>query len=244
MNKKKLIILFFVLTILLCISFSLFSSTYAKYHTNSSSYDEGRVAFWGVDIDVDSDKLFDSSYKLTDDTIVISSTLSVLAPGTSGSTVVNISGKPEVSSKFNLEFIKISDVFLKQGQYLNLSTDDPDKKNDQFLLANDYYPLVYTLSVKEGSNPVTIIKTGTLEQIETEFSKYIEENYKNRVFSAGEQLDTTFTISWSWASNLNNQADSWLGITSGGVTNPALVQNIDYSVVANYRFLLTVIQVD
>lgn len=243
--KKRPMILFIILIVLLCVSFCLLSSTYAKYYTNSSSHDEGRVAIWGVDVNVNSDTLFDTNYKTTSDTVIVSSssTAGIIAPGTSGSTSIIITGSPEVSSIFNLEFNTISDVFIKNGQYLDLSTDDPDKQNDEFLLASDYYPIVYTLTVKEKDNPEFIIAEGTLKYLEAEFNNYYEENYETRIFTPGEVLDTTFTISWTWASNLNNQADSWLGITSGGVIDPSLVVNTDYSVIANYEFFLSVIQV-
>lgn len=55
----------------------------------------------------------------------------------------------------------------------------------------------------------------------------MKKKYETRIFTLGGVLVTTFTISWTWASNINNQTDSWLGITSGGVIDPSLVLNTD-----------------
>lgn len=245
MNKKRLVTLAFILIIVFSISVSILSVSYARYRTTSSSKDDGRVAIWGVNIDLGESDIFQKVYKKTDDTIIVSSESSVIAPGTSGNATIQITGTPEVSSMFVLKFDAIKEVFLKSGTYLDLTTDDPDKQSDVFLLANDYYPVVFTLSVQEQEETPVVLETGTLIDIETALNNYQTTYYDTKVFNPGDELKTTFVLSWEWAGNKNNQADTWLGASySKGVEDVGKTVDVDYCFNVQYEFLFTVIQVD
>ena len=245
MNKKRLFSMFCILLIVMSVSFSLLAVTYARYRTQSSSLDSGRVALWGVAIDVDSNDIFQKVYKKTDSTVIVSSDEQVVSPGATGMATFTISGKPEVSTQFILEFNALQEVFLKAGTYLDLSTDDLDKQSDVFLLASDYYPVVFTLTVQEKEEFPKEIKKGTLKEVEQALTSYQTSYYDTKVFTPSEDLKTKFTLTWEWPSNLNNYADTWLGVSyAKGVEDAGLVLNNDYCFTIKYEFLLTVIQVD
>ena len=245
MNKKRLFSMFCILLIVMSVSFSLLAVTYARYRTQSSSLDSGRVALWGVAIDVDSNDIFQKVYKKTDSTVIVSSDEQVVSPGATGKATITITGKPEVSTQFILEFNALQEVFLKAGTYLDLSTDDQDKQSDVFLLASDYYPVVFTLTVQEKEELPKEIKKGTLKEVEQALTSYQTSYYDTKVFTPSEDLKTKFTLTWEWPSNLNNYADTWLGVSyAKGVEDAGLVLNNDYCFTIKYEFLLTVIQVD
>lgn len=245
MNKKRLFTIFCILVIVMSVSFSLLAVTYARYRTQSSSLDSGRVALWGVTIDVDSNDIFQKVYKKTDSTVIVSSDEQVVSPGATGMATITISGIPEVSTQFILEFNALQEVFLKAGTYLDLSTDDLDKQSDVFLLASDYYPVVFTLTVQEKEELPKEIKKGTLKEVEQALTSYQTSYYDTKVFTPGEDLKTKFTLTWEWPSNLNNYADTWLGVSyAKGAQDAGLVLNNDYCFTIKYEFLLTVIQVD
>ena len=245
MNKKRLVTLAFILVIVMSVSLSLLAVSYARYRTNSASLDSGRVALWGVTIDVQSNDIFQKVYKKSDTTVIVSSNEEVVAPGTSGQATITITGTPEVSSKFILDFTAINEVFLKAGTYLDISTDDKDKQNDVFLLASDYYPVVFTLTVQEKEELPKEIKRGTLKEVEAALNAYQGSYYDTKVFTPGEDLKTKFVLTWEWASNLNNYADTWLGMSyANGVQDLGLTANTDYCFTIKYELLLTVIQVD
>ena len=243
MKKEKLLTLVFITIIVFFVFISLLSVSYAKYITNSSSSDTSRVAIWGVEIDIDSDDLFKTEYQKSDSTVVVSSSSKVIAPGTSGSSTFKISGTPEVSSMLIIDFSADHDLFLKSGTYLNLSTED--NETDVFLLVNDYYPIVYTLEVKIGDQVPVELVSGSLKDIEQAVTDYQQTYLDSLVFMPNNSVDTVFTLTWRYASNLNNSADTWLGMSNAnGVQDMGLVKYTDYSFDIEFDFSITVIQID
>lgn len=245
MNNKRLFFVTCVFVIAFSISLSLVSITLGRYYSTVSSDDNSRVAVWGVSIDLDSEDIFQKQYKKSDSTIVVKSESLVVAPGTSGSATITISGVSEVKSKFMLAFSATNDVFLKSGTYLDYTTDDKDKQSDVFLLANDYYPLVFTLTVQENDGLVKELKQGKLSEVADALNNYQTTYYDSKVFNAAEDIKTTFVLSWTWSKSLNDKADTWLGTTyAKGSVDDGLVLNDDYNYSIEYEFEITVIQVD
>ncbi len=201
--------------------------TFAKYVTTGNGGATARVAKFGVTMSVANDTAFKKTYA-TDDT-PISGTITnsvdsnghenLVAPGTKGSNfvVLSISGKPEVAVNVKIE-ASGTDVFLKAGKYPDLTTA---ADGDEFILANDYYPITYTLTKTGESDPV---KTGNLDAIIdylnnlNNLSGNPSGNYKantdlSKVFG-------TYTLSWEWKfEGGNDQADTLLGaVTAGGIS--------------------------
>ena len=192
------------------------SGTFAKYVTTADVADTARVAKWGVTVTA-TGSLFETKYdndgEIEKDkngdviayTVVSSGTDDVVAPGTAKADglTFSITGTPEVAVNIDFNISNVKDVLLPAGTYLDYTTGNDT--TDEFNLANDYYPIVFSL--KKGG---TEVKKGTMADIES-YLNSIEGNYP-----AGTNLTTTFgtyTLSWSWefGDSANNKADTFLG---------------------------------
>lgn len=200
------------------------SGTFAKYVTSADVNDSARVAKWGVAVTA-TGSLFENQYANDGEvekdkggndisyTVVSSASDDVVAPGTAkeDGLAFSITGTPEVAVNINFNITGVSDVCLPAGTYLDYTTGN--NATDDFTLADDYYPIVYTLE-KGGS----VVKTGTLAEIEG-YLDSIEGNY-----AANTDLTSTFgnyTLSWSWVfgDSANNQADTYLGQVAAGIAD-------------------------
>lgn len=133
MKKNRMMRLASVLLVLVLLTTSVISGTFAKYTTQDSASDAARVAKWGVELQVVGN-LFGASYKDnivitkedTDDTITVQASdwynrdaaTDVVAPGTANPNgfTFSLNGKPEVDGKVTTT-MKIQNVFLKAGTY-------------------------------------------------------------------------------------------------------------------------------
>lgn len=194
--------------------------TFAKYVTTGGGHESARVAKFGVTMSVATDTAFKKTYA-TDDT-PISGTITnsvdsnghenLVAPGTKGSNfvVLSISGEPEVAVNVKIE-ASGTDVFLKAGKYPDLTTA---ADGDEFILANDYYPITYTLTKTGDPTPVV---EGKLNDI----IKYLNDRSGNYEANTNlSQVFGTYTLSWEWMfEGGNDQADTLLGaVTAGGIS--------------------------
>lgn len=230
------------------------SGTFAKYVTSDSATDSARVAKFGVTVEVDGDDAFATSYKTENSTYKETMTYSVVAdanvvaPGTAmkDALTFTIAGTPEVAVEVAFAVTDIKDVKLPAGTYLDWTKADYDADDvnydadtdaiEKFALANDYHPIVWTLTVSdEGEN--NVIKTGTLTEIETAINAYIEAKPN---YEAGTKLDETYTLSWAWAFDQGQDAaDTYLGnVAAGKITDD------NCSTTVSFDFSITVTQVD
>ena len=198
--------------------------TFAKYVTSGGGHESARVAKFGVTMSVANETAFKKTYATDDTPVSATITNSVnsintdhlVAPGTKGSNfvVLSISGTPEVAVNVKIE-ANGTDVFLKAGEYLDLTTA---ANSDKFTLATDYYPITYTLTKTGAATPVV---TGKLDAI----IEYLNDRSGN--YPANTDLTSEigeYKLSWEWKfKDGNDKADTLLGaITAGGMTSPAL----------------------
>lgn len=227
MKKNKMMRAASGLLVATLLTTSVISGTFAKYITTATASDVAQVAKWGVGI-VTSGSLFAKTYTaddttITDDAIknsIVSSSDQgeVVAPGTNNNTglTFEITGKPEVAFSLDVDVTaadgvsEVKDVFLKAGTYADLTTGDNAK--DYFELADDYYPINYTL--KKGT---TEVETGKL----TDIKGYLEG--LSKVYSAGTELNSdTYVLTWEWkfkddgTDNKRDKADTFLGALAAG----------------------------
>lgn len=198
--------------------------TFAKYVTTGGGHETARVAKFGVTMSVANDKAFKQKYTKDDTTVPDSAQINysvessgpenLVAPGTKGSNfvVLSIKGTPEVAVNVKIA-AEGHDVFLKAGEYLDLTTA---ADRDKFTLATDYYPITYTLTKTGAEAPVV---KGNLNDI-IEYLNKLSGNYK-----AKTDLTSTigeYKLSWEWKfEGGNDKADTLLGaITAGGMTTP------------------------
>ena len=203
------------------------SGTYAKYVTSASGSDTARVAKWGVQIATTTQGLFKDQYE-NDETIgstAIGAGFSVdsedgkfvVAPGTNGSVQFSISGQPEVAVDVTIDMTVTKDVVIPKDTVV---AGTP--------LAAPYTPVVFTLN-----NGISDIASGTLAQIESALEA------ESTQYGANTNLAKTYTLSWAWAINGNNDADTYLGnVAAGTVTDANTITDIVYA------FTITVTQID
>ncbi len=253
------------LLVMLClITTCAIGTTFARYTTSGSTGDSARVAKWGVVLTIDGDTMFSNQYA-TDDTTNYAGSVSVLsqenadgssdkvvAPGTAsvvktdstGALVAtnakfSIKGAPEVAVNVNVEITDVSDIFLKAGTYTDYTIandgngDEGDGYTSTFDLADDYYPVIFTLN-KDGSQ----VATGTLQDI----YDYFATNWTNVQYAPNTTLDVEFELSWAWAIDQNNQADTLLGNLAEGTAT--LDDATLYSTNVSYGISISVTQID
>ena len=232
---------------LVLITSSFVGGTFAKYTTSGTGRDSARVAKFGVTITADADEMFKRQYETKSGSSSTSITYSVdssdrrndlVAPGTKCENAMTFSlkGQPEVAVNVNVD-IHGYDVFLKKSDNLkDVTTADPFAT---FQLAEDYYPVVFTL-YKNGAKVDSVKK---ISDIQTYFAG-VSGNYP-----ANSNLDDllgVYTISWEWEFDGNDKADTLLGYLTNKRSGFGLEMGSDKDYQSGLHFILiaTVTQID
>ena len=185
MKKNRMMRLTSVLLVLVLLTTSVISGTFAKYVTTDSATDSARVAKWGVTVDVTGDTAFSDSYA-TDDTTVTNIANSVVTAGATGDSLVapgttgslggfTISGKPEVAAN-----IKIAPTLTVENWAID---------GDDF-----YCPITITV----GTTPISGLSYDTAAAFKTAVENAIKADYN---VNPNTQIDTASSYSWAWAFN-------------------------------------------
>lgn len=206
-NKKKLMMVLsiaFMLTMVVCMG----AFTFAKYvSSQTTGNQQANTAQWGFTISADATKLFGTDYSLesaaaatvveTGNGVAVKAEgdNNLVAPGTTGSLTLVLSGKAEVLAK--VSFVANSDV--------------------KDIYVNDYYPVKWT--VTENGSPICSGKklSEALDFVKTSISGL----GTNGVIAPGTDLSKTYVLTWVWdfdGADTNHQQDTLLGLLSGGMT--------------------------
>ena len=199
--NRKLFKLVAILLILVLLSSSVLSTTFAKYVTRTDVTDEARVAQWGVVIRTSVDSLFSKTYTSTkgdDNIIVVRAEENVVAPGTSKSIHIDtdITGTPEVA----FEVSNQADVELGE----NWVGED----------GTYYCPLYFDVNGKE-KNGMQFSNADEFESwIEREVARVVGQYLPGtNLAELGEEMN--IDISWRWAFDndvySNDIDDTFLG---------------------------------
>ena len=224
--------------------------TFAKYVTTGRGHESARVAKFGVTMSVANDKAFKQTYDT--DNASISGTISksveysgngdenLVAPGTKGSepVVLSIKGTPEVAVNVKIA-AEGHDVFLKAGEYLNLTTA---ADGDKFNLATDYYPITYTLTKNGAAAPVV---TGKLDDI-IDYLNGLSKDYPANTDLTSAIGELTLSWEWKFDDTIANkdQADTLLGTLAASGPNSLGVNLENYSPQVLLILTATVTQID
>jgi len=145
--------------------------------------------------------------------------VNVVAPGTDGSIDFSISGTPEVAVAVTFAVNVTEDVIIPSGTEIAEGNT----------LAAAYTPVVFTLEDSEG----TEIGTGTLTDIKDALVAL------TAAYPPNTPLDETYTLSWEWAFDGNDEADTYLGnVAAGKITDADTKTGIDFD------FTITVDQIN
>lgn len=224
--------------------------TFAKYVITGGGHESARVAKFGVTMSVANDKAFKQTYDT--DNASISGTISksveysgngdenLVAPGTKGSepVVLSIKGTPEVAVNVKIA-AEGHDVFLKAGEYLNLTTA---ADGDKFNLATDYYPITYTLTKNGAAAPVV---TGKLDDI-IDYLNGLSKDYPANTDLTSAIGELTLSWEWTFDDTIANkdQADTLLGTLAASGPNSLGVNLENYSPQVLLILTATVTQID
>lgn len=251
MKKNKTLRFAVCLFILCLLTTCVIGTTLAKYTTGGEASDQARVAKWGVTVSIQADNLFKTEYEKTDTnysgslSVKSSSTdnTNVVAPGTdssqaNGSAVFSISGTPEVATRIEITLTEVKDVVLKAGEYSDPTTS---KAGEKFTLAQDYYPVVFTLvQVEDENGPCHKNEiTGTLAVIKAALDKISGATYAPNI-----NLTSKYELSWEWKiEGGNDKADTYLGNLQAG-HDPDTLTTDKYCLDVSYKLSITVTQID
>ncbi len=210
--------------------------TFAKYIVSDNTSDSARVAKFGVNVFASGDEMFTNVYADENGdsgfTNTVESDVKVVAPGTADADGVKfaITGTPEVAVDVTIAIADgAKDVFLKAGTYDDVTTGDD---SDEYVLAADYYPVKWTLTNKAGDK---LVDGKTLADIETAIEAEAAK------YPAGTTFDELYTITWAWAFEQDDKADTILGdIIAGTYTTDAA----NYCTDIDYDLTITVTQID
>lgn len=193
-SKKLLVVVAVVLMLGLVVGMG--AMTYSKYVTSGTTGTQtATAAKWGFVVTVNANDLFATDYtKLGDATLATkatatgtgvavhaSSTANVVAPGTTGSMTITISGRAEVLAQLTIK--------------LDGSSSD--------IYCDTYHPVKWTLT-KQGVTTTTIVENETLEGLNTALASMDDTK-----FTPGTDTDITaiYTLTWKW-DLANSEADA------------------------------------
>lgn len=195
MKKNVMMRVASIMLVLVLMSSSVISGTFAKYVSEGKSQDKARVAKWGVDVASVADMFKteyardDSSFTIAANTVVSSNDDKLVAPGTKGNlTSVTLTGTPEVAVRINYR----AEVDLS-GWYINGGSEY-------------YCPIAITLSNAAASYNKVLY--GLDFTSETEFEEAIEyyisaytKDYEalTNLGTDTDVLNEELQIAWEWA---------------------------------------------
>ena len=197
MKKNRMMRLASGLLVAVLLTTSVISGTFAKYVSEAEGFDQARVAKWGVDVVVDMDETFKTTYEalpanagIFAETVVSSNSDKLVAPGTNGELLseATISGTPEVA------------VNVKKEATLELLNWEVD--------GSYYCPLVITVDGTEYK--------GTAYQTVGDFIAAVTGALNEDVnYEAGHTFDDEHSVLWRWdfegGDGQDNGKDSDLG---------------------------------
>jgi len=191
-NMKKKVVIIATMVLLLAVVLVMSVSTFAKYSTTATpSTNNATVAKWGFVLTADADELFGKEYGAATDNLA-----SVVAAG-SGVNVKAATGTtknivaPGTTGSATITVNGTAEVLAKLT--ISVTGTDISLTKD----AATYNPIKWTLN--DGSSDV--VSNGTLAEL----------NAYTATFAAGEEVNKTYTVTWTWA--LNNAATGIDGLS-------------------------------
>ena len=182
--------------------------TYARYISSVNvPAQQATAAKWGIVVTANADNLFGANYTDTDSdqlaTFVESNGVAVkgtagtdiVAPGTTGSMTITVSGVTEVRAELTLAVA---------AGYTDISL-------------GDYKPVKWTLNKKVGDSAAANVDGAVGVDFATLVTKLAAENTE---IAAGTEINVVYTISWAWAFDVDietNIKDTIIGFKAADV---------------------------
>lgn len=170
--KSKKISVVIAIALMLCLIGGMGAMTYSKYVTSENTGPQNATAAkWGYVISIDSSNLFGTDYikgsttntatvveKGTGVAVKATGNTSVIAPGTSGSIQIRISGSAEVLAQLKITANLTSEISLDTYKPVKwtITGDGIDNSNNIFTTGNEY-EFANTLNTGASNNLVYTI---------------------------------------------------------------------------------------
>lgn len=230
MKKNVMMRVASIMLVLVLMSSSVISGTFAKYVTSGEAGDSARVAKWGVTVTASSDIFADTyaaddtSFTLEANTVITSGAEAgirdLVAPGTKMEDVATlvIAGIPEVAARVKYT----ADVTITGWTLAD---------------ASFYCPLVFTLEDSDGNlvanfDGYNYASAAELESaIETFVAGYGRDYMA--LTNLENQPNTALALSWSWpfeVSDDRNVKDTYLGDQAAAGNHSTIVIDLDVTV--------------
>lgn len=258
MKKNTMMRIASVLLVVVLLTTSVISGTFAKYITSDDAQDSARVAKFGVVVTA-AGSLFDDTYinvageNIPADSgeLTVEASAKAVAPGTQNKDGITftLSGTPEVDVKLD---VVVTDGY--EEVFLVNKTGLPDmttgNATDTFENAAVYYPVKFTLTQTKGGSTTTLVNAGRLNAVETALEGLSKTN-----IAANTDLSTevgTLKLTWAWdfdnsGAGTYDKQDTLLGDLIAGTTlTPAttLTDGTDYNLTTDIAIAVTVTQID
>ena len=203
MKKNVMMRVASIMLVLVLMSSSVISGTFAKYVTSGSSSDNARVAKWGVTVEADFSELFSQRYDTkatwdgdTDGDSVVSSEVDVdvVAPGTSGTLAkFAVKGQPEVDVAVTYEAdFEIGDNWMVDADNNNVNS------GASYVRDTFYCPIIITINGESFNG----LKYANAAEFETLIEAKIAEKAAKK-YNAGTGLQDVvyddLNVTWAWA---------------------------------------------
>ena len=207
-NRKPLIVVAMLLMVALVVGMG--AMTYSRYVSSfNSGTQQATAAQWGYVVTANADSLFGEDYSGTGlavvnnggANLVVSASeadKNVVAPGTTGSMTITVSGQAEVLAKLTIS--------------VGADPTTIDLKGTKTGAEFTYNPVVWSVKKNTGA-----AQTGT--NLGTLLATLVANTYYDANSTA---LNDTYTISWSWAYNDSDNVicakDTIIGYAAAGKT--------------------------
>lgn len=208
-NRSKAGIIIVAMLLMVALVVGMGAMTYSRYITSETTSQNATAAKWGFVLNVNANNLFGTDYtkasgktyaevvKTSEEIgVAVDAESKAVAPGTTGSMTIGISGTAEVKAKLTISFVKPD----------SLSGSEESVKEIHY--GTDYYPVKWTLN--DGT---TDVAKGKLSDIQS----YLTNSSAN-IINAGTVFDETnkkeYTLSWEWAfdgEGVDNAKDTAIG---------------------------------
>ena len=219
--RNKKVLTAFAMLLMVAMVVGMGTMTYSRYVSSQSmdGPEQATVAEWGYVLTINQTGMFGTAYEgnvineafqeTNDDKIDVKSKASaqLVAPGSSGSMTITLSGNAEVRAQITFDVTDAShDVALKYGN------------------GQTYNPIKWTLTKKVGTDAAT-----TLGNANTTFDAIVAslEAESAKVEAGTTVAETVYTISWSWAYEIDkdtNKLDTALGMLQAGKDADAILK--------------------
>ena len=238
MKKNVMMRLASIMMVLVLMTSSVISGTFAKYVTSGESSDSARVAKWGVTIDADYSGLFNTQYATTkswtgDDGVSVNAASDVVAPGTNVTLDdFVIGGEPEVDVCVTyVADLDIGDNWMVDADNNNVA------KDSSYVRDTFYCPIIVTVNAS-SFNGLNYKDADAFEAaVEGEIEKATK--YYNAGNALKDNVANDLAVSWQWAFDKdatggiaanNDQYDTQLGDAAVTLIAPTISLTVQCTV--------------